>query len=66
MHILSVTNAVIDKVVEWQSRLLDPIYPIIYLDSLVVQIRQDKRVINKYIFLKLVINTGEQKELMGM
>jgi putative transposase len=61
-----VTNAVIDKVVEWQSRLLDPIYPIIYLDSLVVQIRQDKRVINKYIFLKLVINTGEQKELMGM
>jgi putative transposase len=34
-----VTNAVIDKVVEWQSRPLDPIYPIIYLDCLVVKIR---------------------------
>jgi putative transposase len=61
-----VTNTVIDKVVEWQSRTLDPIYPIIYLDCLVVKIRQDKRVINKSIFLALGINTEGQKELMGM
>jgi putative transposase len=52
-----VTNAVIDKVVEWQSRPLDSIYPIIYLDCLVVKIRQDKRVINQSIFLALGINT---------
>jgi transposase-like protein len=61
-----VTNAVIDKVVEWQSRPLDPIYPIIYLDCIVVKIRQDKRVINKSIFLALGINTEGQKKLMGM
>lgn len=61
-----VTNAVIDQVVEWQSRPLDPIYPIVYLDCIVVKIRQDKRVINKSIFLALGINTDGQKELMGM
>ena len=61
-----VTNAVIDKVVEWQSRPLDPIYPIIYLDCIVLKVRQDKRVINKSIFLALGINTEGQKELMGM
>jgi putative transposase len=61
-----VTNAVIDKVVEWQSRPLDSIYPIIYLDCLVVKIRQDKRVINPSIFLALSINTEGHKELMGM
>ncbi|WP_034900397.1 IS256 family transposase, partial [Paraglaciecola psychrophila] len=61
-----VTNAVIDKVVEWQSRPLDPIYPIIYLDCLVVKIRQNKRVINKSIFLALGINIEGHKELMGM
>jgi len=61
-----VTNAVIDQVVEWQSRPLDPIYPIVYLDCLVVKIRQDKRVINKSIFLALGINTEGEKELMGM
>ena len=61
-----VTNAVIDQVIEWQSRPLDPIYPIIYLDCLVVKIRQDKRVINKSIFLALGINTEGHKELLGM
>jgi transposase-like protein len=61
-----VTNSVIDKVIEWQSRPLDPIYPIIYLDCIVVKVRQDKRVINKSIFLALGINTEGQKELMGM
>ncbi len=61
-----VTNAVIDKVVEWQSRPLDPIYPIVYLDCLVVKIRQDKRVINKSIFLALGINKDGEKELLGM
>jgi putative transposase len=65
-QISRVTNAVIDKVVEWQSRLLDPIYPIIYLDCLVVKIRQDKRVINKSIFSALGIHVEGQKELMGM
>jgi transposase-like protein len=61
-----VTNSVIYKVIEWQSRPLDPIYPIIYLDCIVVKVRQDKRVINKSIFLALGINTEGQKELMGM
>ena len=61
-----VTNAVIEQVVEWQARPLDPIYPIVYLDCIVVKVRQDKRVINKSIFLALGINTEGYKELMGM
>lgn len=61
-----VTNAVIEQVTEWQSRPLDAIYPIVYLDCLVVKVRQDKRVINKSIFLALGINTEGHKELMGM
>lgn len=61
-----VTNAVIDEVIEWQSRPLDAIYPIVYLDCIVVKVRQDKRVINKSIFLALGINTEGHKELMGM
>ena len=52
--------------IEWQSRPLDAVYPIVYLDCIVVKIRQDKRVINKSIFLALGINTEGHKELMGM
>ena len=61
-----VTDAVIDQVVEWQSRPLDPVYPIVYLDCIVLKIRQDKQVINKAVYLALGVNLEGQKELLGM
>jgi putative transposase len=61
-----VTEAVIGRVVEWQSRPLDPVYPIVYLDCIVVKIRQDKQVINKAIYLALGVNLEGHKELLGM
>lgn len=61
-----VTNAVIEQVIEWQSRPLDAVYPIVYLDCLVVKIRQDKQVINKAVYLALGVNIEGHKELLGM
>ncbi len=61
-----VTNSVIDKVVEWQNRPLDGIYPIVYFDCIVIKIRQDKKVINKSIYLALGINLEGHKELLGL
>lgn len=64
--ISKVTNAVIEQVTEWQSRPLDTVYPIVYLDCIVVKIRQDKQVINKAIYLALGVNMEGHKELLGM
>ena len=61
-----VTNAVMEQVVEWQSRPLDAVYPIVYLECIVLKIRQDKRVINKAIYLALGINVEGHKELLGL
>ena len=61
-----VTNSVIEKVIEWQNRPLDPVYPIVYMDCIVLKIRQDKQVINKAIYLVLGINLEGKKELLGM
>ena len=61
-----VTNSVIEKVIEWQNRPLDPVYPIVYMDCIVLKIRQDKRVINKAIYLVLGVNLEGHKELLGM
>ena len=61
-----ITNAVMEQVTEWQNRPLDTIYPIVYLDCIVVKIRQDNRVINKAVFLALAINLEGEKELLGM
>jgi putative transposase len=64
--ISNVTNAVIEQVVEWQSRPLDAVYPIVYLDCIVLKIRQDKQVINKAIYLALGVNLEGHKELLGL
>jgi putative transposase len=64
--ISKVTDAVIDEVIEWQSRPLDAVYPIVYLDCIVIKIRQDKYVINKAVYLALGVNMEGHKELLGL
>ena len=61
-----VTESVIDRVIEWQNRPLDAVYPIVYLDCIVVKIRQNKRVINKSIYLALGVNLDGNKEVLGL
>ncbi len=51
---------------EWQERVLESAYPIVYLDCIVLKIRQDKRVIKKSIYLALGIDLDGNKELLGM
>ncbi len=64
--ISKVTDAVMEQVVGWQNRPLDAVYPIVYLDCIVLKVRQDSRVINKSVFLAPGINIEGQKELPGM
>ncbi|EAC1962806.1 IS256 family transposase [Escherichia coli] len=64
--ISKVTDAVMEQVVEWQNRPLDAVYPIVYLDCIVLKVRLYSRVINKAVFLTLGINLDGQKELLGM
>lgn len=54
--IFKVTDAVIEQLIDWQSRPLDAVYPIVYLDCIVIKIRQDKQVINKAVCLALGVN----------
>ncbi|HIF9129762.1 TPA: IS256 family transposase [Photobacterium damselae] len=64
--ISKVTDSVLEQVIEWQSRPLDEVYPIVYLDCIVIKVRQDKQVINKAVYLALGVNMEGQKELLGM
>lgn len=64
--ISKVTESVIEEVIAWQTRPLDAIYPILYLDCIVIKCHQDKRVINKAIYLALGINLEGKKELLGL
>ncbi len=64
--ISEVTDAVLDEVKTWQSRSLSTVYPLMWLDAIVVKVRENGRVINKAIHLVLAINLKGEKELLGM
>ncbi|MBC3864391.1 transposase, partial [Undibacterium jejuense] len=59
--ISKVTDRVLEQITQWQSCPLDPIYPIVYLDCIVIKIRDNMRVINKAIYLALGVNMDGKK-----
>ena len=61
-----VTDGVLEEVKTWQNRALDPIYPVVYLDALVVKGRDGALVKNKHVYLALGLNVEGQKEILGM
>ena len=64
--ISQVTNTVLDEVKAWQQRPLAPVYPIVYLDCLVVRSRETGSVQNKSVYLALGVNCEGEKELLGL
>ena len=64
--ISQVTNAVMEEVKAWQARPLDRVYPIVYLDALVVRSRASGAVQNKSVYLALGINRDGEKEVLGL
>ena len=64
--ISNVTEAVMEEVKNWQSRPLDAVYPILYLDALVVKIRETGQVRNKAIYVAIGVNMQGNKEVLGL
>jgi len=64
--ISNVTESIIEEVKAWQNRPLESIYPIVYLDCIVVKVHQDGRVINKAIYLALGVTVEGRKDLLGL
>jgi putative transposase len=64
--ISNVTEAVMEEVKTWQSRPLDAVYPIVYLDALVLKIRESRQVLNKAIYVGIGVNMEGHKEVLGL
>jgi putative transposase len=64
--ISTITDTVADEVRAWQSRPLDRLYPILYLDCLVVKTREAGSAANRAIYLAIGVNTEGQKEVLGL
>jgi putative transposase len=64
--ISKVTDAVIEDARAWQTRPLDDVYPVVFLDALVLKIRDGGSVIRKACYLALGINLDGDREVLGL
>lgn len=64
--ISQVTESVHEEVKAWQSRPLEPVYPILYLDALYVPSREDGPVQRRAVYLALGVTLRGHKELLGL
>jgi len=64
--ISAVTEAVMAEVKAWQSRPLEPMYPVVFFDALRVKIREDAVVRNKAIYLALGVLPDGTREILGL
>jgi putative transposase len=64
--ISTVTDAVVSEVTAWQSRPLEPMYPVVFFDALRVKIRDDATVRNKAIYLALAVLPDGSRDVLGL
>ncbi|CAM5369625.1 IS256 family transposase ISDku1 [Streptomyces afghaniensis] len=61
-----VTDKVLPLVYEWQSRLLEPVYPIVFLDAIHFKVKHENRIVSKAAYTVLGINTDGIKDILGI
>ena len=64
--ISSVTDAIVDEVKAWQSRPLEALYGIVYLDALYVKMRHEGRVENRAVYVAIGVDMEGQKDVLGL
>lgn len=64
--ISNVTESVLEEVRTWQNRSLEAVYPIVYLDAMVVKVKEGKQVINKSLHMAMGVNMEGRKEILGL
>jgi transposase-like protein len=64
--ISAVTDAVLAEITVWQSRPLEPMYPVIFFDALRVKIREDNVVRNKAVYLALGVRPDGTRDILGL
>jgi putative transposase len=64
--ISEVTDAVIEELKAWQNRPLEPLYPILFLDALMVKMRHEGRVENRAVYVAIGIDLEGRKDVLGL
>ena len=61
-----ITDKILPVIAEWQSRPLERVYPIVFLDAIHFKVRKENRIINKAAYSVLGINIAGEKDILGI
>lgn len=61
-----ITDKVIATATEWQNRMLDKIYPIVYLDAMYFKVRSNGKIVNKAVYICLGYSMEGYKDILGL
>ena len=64
--ISKITDKVIATATEWQNRMLDEIYPIVYLDAMYFKVRSNGKIVNKAVYICLGYTMEGYKDILGL
>ncbi len=64
--ISEVTDSILEEVKAWQDRPLDALYPLVYLDAMMVKMRYEGKVENRAVFTAIGINVEGEKVVLGL
>lgn len=64
--ISKITDKVIVTATEWQNRMLDEIYPIVYLDAMYFKVRSNGKIVNKAVYICLGYTLEGYKDILGI
>jgi len=64
--ICRITDKIMPEAAEWQSRPLDAVYPIVFLDGIHFKVRKEGRIVSKCVYTVLGIDMSGRKEVLGI
>ena len=62
----AITDKIIPRLREWQTRPLEIVYPIVWMDALFYKVRQEDKVVSKAVYVLLGVNSGGLREVLGL
>lgn len=64
--ISKITDKVVEAAAEWQSRELEEIYPIVYMDAMHFKVREDNKIVSKAAYICMALNMSGKKDILGI
>lgn len=64
--ISKITDKVVEAAAQWQSRMLDEVYPIVYMDAMYFKVREDSKIVSKAAYICMALNMEGKKEILGI